>query len=210
MSRSNDMINLPAGYVPAFTAVICANNKQAQEHTGNGFLRFLVQSNVQAFMDCVTTQEQSCIISKILSMIRREGAFVRRVNGVWYDVGDRAAREKIRQTLQQNFSSQNSQCKSTKGRKSQSAMKTSSRNSSRTSSRSSSPIPTPASFPISEICCSTDDDDVSLDFEPLPITQALLKFDLKMAQCSVVSDASSFQDAMNGLYECQFPGDRAL
>ena len=99
---------LPAGYEPAFTAVICAKGNEAKKHTGNGFLRFLVESNVSAYAAQPGRLKRSLVVSKILKMIRMEGGFVRKNpnTGLWYDVGDKCARDKIGQALRDALQAQ--------------------------------------------------------------------------------------------------------
>lgn len=102
---------LPAGYEPGFTAVICAKGNEAKNHTGNGFLRFLVESNVSTYAAHPDRLKRSLVVSKILKMIRMEGGFVRKNpnTGLWYDVGDKCARDKIGQALRDALQAQGKQ-----------------------------------------------------------------------------------------------------
>jgi len=100
-SSSNALVQLPADYKPGFTTVICAKGNQAKSHTGNGFLRHLVDQHEQAYRRARTKQERSNIISRIYQMICMEGEFVRKLNtdGRYYKVSPRVGREKIGQTM---------------------------------------------------------------------------------------------------------------
>ncbi|CAB9514782.1 Nitrilase family, member 2 [Seminavis robusta] len=104
ISRTKEMIELPADFVPGPSHVICAKGKQAKEHKANRLLRYLVQQNVQEYSETASKLERSFIVSKILKTIRQDGGFVRQVSGKWYDVSDRNAREKIGQIFRDQLS----------------------------------------------------------------------------------------------------------
>jgi hypothetical protein len=149
------------------------------------------------------------------------GGFVRNLDGAWYEVGDRNAREKIgqafRDLLHDRYRS------STKSKASKRRLRvagpdadssTSSNNSSQ--ARASSTVPateTPAylpavvssnDLPISEVSfpvlteSAQQQDDLHLkDLEPLPLSQGL-EFVLTSSN-SMEDSASSFEEAMEGL-----------
>ena len=223
MSRNKDMKQLAADFVPGFTTVICAKGKEAKEHSGNRFLRYLVTTNLKAYAACSNKLQRSCIVSRILKMIRMEGAFVRQdIHGVWCDVGDRTAREKIGQSLRDLLHTQyKSSAKAKANKRRRRSVKPS-------DPRPSSPVLS-VPFPIAEVSFSTDEEEEEeevtassatitatpameqgaeltlKDLEPLPISQALVNVDFNnLSHCSVVSEHSEFQEAMDGMYQFQF------
>ena len=102
-SRTLEMIQLPAGFVPGPSHVICAKGKQAKQHPANRLLKCLVQSHLDDYSACPSKLERSFLVSKLIKLIRQEGGFVRQIGGEWFDVGDRNAREKIGQAFRDSL-----------------------------------------------------------------------------------------------------------
>lgn len=102
-SRTLEMIQLPAGFVPGPSHVICAKGKQAKQHPANRLLKCLVQSHLDEYDECPSKLERSFLVSKLIRLIRQEGGFVRNIAGKWCDVGDRNAREKIGQAFRDSL-----------------------------------------------------------------------------------------------------------
>jgi hypothetical protein len=96
ISRTKEMIAMPEGFVPGPHHVICAKGKAAKEHQANRMLRSMVKSTIEEYSEAPKL-ERSFIVSRVLKQIRKEGGFVREIDGRWYDVSDRNAREKIGQ-----------------------------------------------------------------------------------------------------------------
>lgn len=74
--------------------------KEAKKHPGNLWFRSLIESHLEEYSECTTKLEKSFVVSKIIKTVRNKsenGGFIRKVDGIWYDVGDRNAREKIGQ-----------------------------------------------------------------------------------------------------------------
>ena len=72
--------------------------KAAKEHAGNRWYRFLLAEHLQEYSEATTKQEKSYIVIKIMTIIRKyskRGGFVKKVDGVWHDVGDSHAKEKV-------------------------------------------------------------------------------------------------------------------
>lgn len=72
--------------------------KAAKEHAGNRWYRFLLAEHLQEYSEATTKQEKSHIVIKIMTIIRKyskRGGFVKKVDGVWHDVGDSHAKEKV-------------------------------------------------------------------------------------------------------------------
>lgn len=108
-SLAANMIRLPAHFVPGPYDVICARGKEAKNHKGNKRFRVLIQESLEKYSEAKTKIEKSIIVSDIVSAIREaspNGGFVKEENGVFYDVGDRIAREKTGQSLRDSLHSQ--------------------------------------------------------------------------------------------------------
>lgn len=163
------MKKLPEDFKPGFTTVECS--KDGKQRTGNDFLRFLVKTNLKAYRKSTTESEKGRIVSKIIKMIRMEGCFARKVNGVWYDVGDKIARQRIEQALESSLRASKSLSKSKEGKKRR----------------------RPASIPKQSAATPA-----TTDFEPLPLSEAVVdvKFDLSSAATASDDDAS-FQEAID-------------
>ena len=95
------MTPLPSTFVPGDRDVICARGKAAKDHSGNVWFRDLIGQYIQEYSECETKLDKSFLVSKIIKIVRKEspqGGFIKRVGGVYYDVGDRLSREKIGQS----------------------------------------------------------------------------------------------------------------
>jgi len=89
-------------FQPGAYDVICARGKTAHAHPGNQGFRELVKIHREAYATATTKYQKSQIVSRVTNVVRQsspEGGFVKNINGVWYEVGDRAAKEKIGQTM---------------------------------------------------------------------------------------------------------------
>ena len=155
-SRTLEMIELPAGFVPGPSYVICAKGKQAKQHPANRLLKCLVQSHLDEYDECPSKLERSFVVSKIIKLIRQEGGFVRSIAGKWCDVGDRNAREKIGQAFRDSLHTKyksSTKAKASMRRQRTSTSSTGSVSSlSDTESCSVTALPTPtASFPMREV-----------------------------------------------------------
>eukprot|EP00522_Entomoneis_paludosa_P013679 CAMPEP_0172442152 /NCGR_PEP_ID=MMETSP1065-20121228/2626_1 /TAXON_ID=265537 /ORGANISM="Amphiprora paludosa, Strain CCMP125" /LENGTH=465 /DNA_ID=CAMNT_0013191895 /DNA_START=87 /DNA_END=1484 /DNA_ORIENTATION=- len=88
---------------PGPTDVICARGKKALEHAGNKRFRAMVSGNMDTYSKAKTKLEKSLIVSHIIDQVRQAsppGGFLREdedAPGVWFEVGDAVAREKIGQ-----------------------------------------------------------------------------------------------------------------
>ena len=72
--------------------------KVAKEHAGNRWYRFLLAEHLHEYAEATTKPEKSAIVIKIMTIISRyskRGGFVKQVDGVWHDVGDSHAKEKV-------------------------------------------------------------------------------------------------------------------
>ena len=224
---------MPEGFTPGPQHVICAKGKAAKEHQANQFLRHLVQSSLQEYSDA-SKLERSFLVSKIVKTIRQEGGFVREIDGKWYDVSDRNAREKIgqlyRDALHTQFKSSTKAKASVRRQRRRSTTNSSGSSFSNSSSSSVSscsnsnmPIapsstpsfPTSTSFPITEVAFdlpqvtphnSFSKTEVDLDFRSFePLP--LSKAMVMKFDHSMRSDDSSFDQAIDEMFDSQSDAD---
>lgn len=79
-------------------------------HVGNVRFREIIRSKLPQYNACRSKLEKSLIVTTIVDSVRDvspDGGFVKKneATGVWYDVGDALAREKIGQTLRDQLHS---------------------------------------------------------------------------------------------------------
>lgn len=79
-----------------------ARGKQAFDHIGNKRFRDLVRLHQENYANAVCKYHKSKIVSHIVNTVHQQspqGGFVRLIKGVWYEIGERAAKEKVGQTF---------------------------------------------------------------------------------------------------------------
>ena len=178
-SRTTELVPLKSTFQPGPGHVICAKGRSAKRHSSNVFLKSLVQAHLSEYSSCPSKLERSFIVSKIINLVRSQidpkdgspGGFVRLVDGIWYDINDRNAREKIGQSFRDSLHTQFKSSTKAKARKSRSRGQLKQRGHSAavattitsgnvssvctscSSSRSSTPlvVQTVSSFPIQEV-----------------------------------------------------------
>ena len=85
-----------------YDLVLCARGKLAFDHEGNRRFRALVKQNQKQYSAAGCKYEKSKIVSFIVAAVRNAspmGGFVKNIDGAWYEVGDRHAKEKVGQTF---------------------------------------------------------------------------------------------------------------
>lgn len=102
------MIPLPADFVPGPCDVICARGKEAKNHSGNKLYRNLINKSLERYSTANNKYEKTLIVSEVVERIRSAGTgFVKKESdGLWYEVGDHVAREKVGQNFRDSLSSQ--------------------------------------------------------------------------------------------------------
>jgi hypothetical protein len=98
MKTNGKKIKFADNYVPGKFAVICGRGKACTASPGNRNLRSLVMSYLKHYSQARDRVEKSCIVSAIIASVRQaspDGAFVKKEAGVWWEVNDGFAREKI-------------------------------------------------------------------------------------------------------------------
>lgn len=110
VANSKDtMVALPLTFVPGPDTVLCARGKIAQNYEGTRRWRALIKKALGRYSRATSKIEKSMIVSEIVSSIRSAsptGGFVKEENGIYYDVGDRIAREKTGQALRDSLHGQ--------------------------------------------------------------------------------------------------------
>lgn len=89
-------------FEPGAFDVVFARGKVAHQHEGNKRFRNLVKMHQEAYANAPTKYRKSQIVSHITNTVRQaspQGGFVKLIKGCYYEVGDRAAKEKIGQTF---------------------------------------------------------------------------------------------------------------
>ena len=81
--------------------VICGRGQHVYNHSGNVFLRKLVEKQVHIYSSATTKAQRSTIVSDIVDTVRSMGrGFIKKeADGTWVEVGDVIAREKIGQAF---------------------------------------------------------------------------------------------------------------
>lgn len=96
------MRRLAPSFRPGSFDVLCARGKLAYDHEGNRRFRALVKQHQKQYSAATCKYEKSKIVSFIVSAVRNaspQGGFVKNIDGSWYEVGDRHAKEKVGQTF---------------------------------------------------------------------------------------------------------------
>jgi len=94
-SAAYEMVPLLPGFEPTELDVICARGKGAFNHPGNIRFRALVQDQLHSYSSSTSKMEKSKIVRDIIESVRQaspQGGFVKKVNGEWFDVGERSRR----------------------------------------------------------------------------------------------------------------------
>jgi hypothetical protein len=99
-SLTVSMTRLSSDFIPGPCDVICARGKDAKNHEGNRRYREQVQKSLDTYAKANTRYEKPLIVSEITDDVwsaSPDGGFVKKVDGVWHEVGDHLAREKVGQ-----------------------------------------------------------------------------------------------------------------
>jgi hypothetical protein len=92
----NGKIQLPANFVPTESTVICGRGNAGTTSIGNRRLKSIVNSFLKPYSEAKNKLEKSAIVSRIVGAIKRGGGnFVKCEDGIWWEVYDAYAREKV-------------------------------------------------------------------------------------------------------------------
>jgi hypothetical protein len=110
VKQTKIMTPLPNDYTLGEYDVLCAKGRAAKGHSGNQFYRQLIQQVSPSYSEACSKFEKSMIVSDLIDEIRSRsnscGGFVKNKSGIFYEVSDHFAREKVGQSLRDGLSSQ--------------------------------------------------------------------------------------------------------
>jgi hypothetical protein len=91
---------LRVDFKPCAYSVVCGRGIHTFYHVGNHRFRILARKFVVRYSQADTRVAKSAIVSEILALVRQAGGiFCKYKRGVWLEVGDRNAREKVGASL---------------------------------------------------------------------------------------------------------------
>jgi hypothetical protein len=107
LPQSQAQKQLPPGFQPSITDVVCGKGKACYNHSGNQTFRMLVEANLPRYISAATRLEKGRLVTEISQVIRSNakngGGFVKLDydTGLWFEVGNVAAKEKVAQTMRE-------------------------------------------------------------------------------------------------------------
>lgn len=123
LSDLESMTKLGNDYCPSEFDVICARGKGPKNHIGNQRFRQKIEESTPAYANARSRLQKTLLVTTIVQWVRDaspNGGFVKDIDGMWYEVGDHLAREKVGQSLREQLHSQyKSSAKSKRARKKQ-------------------------------------------------------------------------------------------
>jgi hypothetical protein len=94
--NKNGKIQLPANFIPNDSTVILGRIKACTTFIGNRRLKSIVNTFLKPYSEAKNKLEKTAIVSSIVGVIKRGGGtFVKCEDGVWWEVGEAIAREKV-------------------------------------------------------------------------------------------------------------------
>jgi hypothetical protein len=97
-TTNNGKSKLPQNFLPSPHAVICGRGKACSSSSGNKNLKRILNSYLNSYSEARNKLEKSAIVSSIVGSIKQAaptGAFVKFEGGMWWEVEDGVAREKV-------------------------------------------------------------------------------------------------------------------
>ena len=92
------MTALPTNFIPGPFDVICARGSEARKHIGNVTFRERIKESAHAYAAAESKLFKSLVVSKVVKWFRERsvhgGGFVKKVDDIWYEIGDHLARER--------------------------------------------------------------------------------------------------------------------
>ena len=89
---------LPPDFEPTNYSVILGRGKGSYNYVGNKRCRVIVKTFLQDFYQRETRSDRAIVVSKVINIIKEAcpiGSFIKMENGMWHQVSDKVAREKI-------------------------------------------------------------------------------------------------------------------
>ena len=92
---------LPPNFEPGPKDVCSGRGKRNWNHAGNIAFRNLIQANVESYINAPNKNEKTAIVCTIVDDMRRDGYrfLLQNKEGLWYDMGDAKARDKVGHSL---------------------------------------------------------------------------------------------------------------
>jgi hypothetical protein len=97
-TTNNGKSKLPQDFLPSPQAVICGRGKACSSSPGNKSLKRIINSFLKPYSKARNKLEKSAIVSSIVGSIKQaapNGAFIKFESGIWWEVEDGVAREKV-------------------------------------------------------------------------------------------------------------------
>jgi hypothetical protein len=89
---------LPHDFIPSAYSVLIGRGRACTEATGNKRLKVIISIFLEEYSSAQTRIAKSMVVSKIVDMVRDAcpvGAFIKQERGVWWEVSDSTARERV-------------------------------------------------------------------------------------------------------------------
>ena len=103
---------LPVGFLPSPYSVLIGRGKTCSEAIGNKRLQVIISTFLDEYSRTSSRIEKSVIVNRIVDLVYDAcpiGAFIKKENGIWWEVSDRVARERvgvmIRDSLHEQYKS---------------------------------------------------------------------------------------------------------
>ena len=96
MAKSQPL-GLPEKYEVGPNDVVCGRGKGSYNRPGNKKFRAMVEEHVEEYVQARTKLDKSMVLSAIVEKVREQwnGRFIKQKKGVWEEIGDEQAREKV-------------------------------------------------------------------------------------------------------------------
>eukprot|EP00980_Cylindrotheca_fusiformis_P013700 scaffold3515_cov126-Cylindrotheca_fusiformis.AAC.49 len=98
MTRRGITTRLPHDYVPDKYTILCGRGRVYTTSTGNQHLKYLIHKHLKGYSEAPSKVEKSAIVSEIMETVESvcpAPQFVKFQHGVWWEVDNAFAREKI-------------------------------------------------------------------------------------------------------------------
>jgi hypothetical protein len=95
LKKNEKRVHLGSDFVPGEGHVICGRGKVCTCSPGNKKLRAIIESFAISYDTAAAKEHKSQLVSNIIDLIKRDGAFVKFEEKTWWEVDDCYAREKI-------------------------------------------------------------------------------------------------------------------
>ena len=116
MSSNAELTALPEHYHPTEYDVVCGRGKGSYNQPGNKRLRALIRGYIPEYTAARSKFDKTTVLSKIIDAVKSQNnntaRFVKSKNGVWYEISNDQAREKVGHTMRETIAVVNSAARS--------------------------------------------------------------------------------------------------